>query len=181
VTLGILYVYAIGPFVNYSLLAIMCGILPVIWFILVLLVLPESPTYLWRSGKNKEAEDALVMLRGKDYDISGELQALQKELEEKKPNGKLKDMVKSRATLRAAFTVLGLLAFLSCSGINVVIFYAESIFACEHCIISPKASSIVIGILQVSTPMAATVFTAVDCTKTSPYWFFFSDVISYAS
>ncbi|KAL5241840.1 hypothetical protein ACI65C_009250 [Semiaphis heraclei] len=149
VTLGILYVYSIGPFVNYACLAIMCGILPVIWFVLVMLVLPESPTYLWRSGKKKEAEDALVMLRGKDYDITGELAALQKEVEEKKPNSKLKDLVKSRATLRAAFTVLGLLGFLSCSGINVVIFYAESIFQCENCIISPKASSVVIGILQV--------------------------------
>ncbi|CAI6366227.1 unnamed protein product [Macrosiphum euphorbiae] len=149
VTLGILYVYSIGPFVNYAWLAIMCGILPVIWFFLILIVLPESPTYLWRSGKNKEAEDALVMLRGKDYDISGELKALQKELEEKKPNSKLTELVKSRATLRAAFTVLGLLAFLSCSGINVVIFYAESIFKCDNCIISPKASSIVIGVLQV--------------------------------
>lgn len=168
-TLGILYVYSIGPFVNYAWLAIMCGILPVIWFFLILIVLPESPTYLWRSGKNKEAEDALVMLRGKDYDISGELKALQKELEEKKPNSKITELVKSRATLRAAFTVLGLLAFLSCSGINVVIFYAESIFKCENCIISPKASSIVIGALQVSTQMATTVFTAVICTKTSPY------------
>ncbi|XP_001946479.3 facilitated trehalose transporter Tret1-2 homolog [Acyrthosiphon pisum] len=149
VTLGILYVYSIGPFVNYAWLAIMCGILPVIWFILVLLVLPESPTYLWRSGKNKEAEDVLVMLRGKDYDISGELQALQKELEEKKPNGKLKDMVKSKATLRAAFTALGLFGFLSCSGINVVIFNAQTIFSSTGSIVSPKTSSIVIGILQV--------------------------------
>ncbi|XP_022172838.1 facilitated trehalose transporter Tret1-like [Myzus persicae] len=149
VTLGILYVYSIGPFVNYAGLAIMCGILPAIWFVLVLLVVPESPTYLWRSGKRKEAEDVLIILRGKDYDTSDELAALQKDLEEKKPNSKLSEMIKSKPTLRAAFTVLGLLGFLSCSGINVVIFYAESIFKGSNSMISPKACSIVIGVLQV--------------------------------
>lgn len=163
-TLGILYVYSIGPFVNYAGLAIMCGILPAIWFVLVLLVVPESPTYLWRSGKRKEAEDVLIILRGKDYDTSDELAALQKDLEEKKPNSKLSEMIKSKPTLRAAFTVLGLLGFLSCSGINVVIFYAESIFKGSNSMISPKACSIVIGVLQVSTQMA-TVFIAINCMK----------------
>ncbi|XP_025205117.1 facilitated trehalose transporter Tret1-2 homolog [Melanaphis sacchari] len=150
VTLGILYVYAIGPFVNYYWLAIMCGILPLIWFILVLFVMPESPMYLLKSGRKEDAEKSLMVLRGKDYDIASELDTLQEHINEaKKHTGNFKDMISSRATIRAAITVLGLLNFLSCSGINVLIFYAQSIFETSNCSVSPKVCSIIIGILQV--------------------------------
>ncbi|CAH1716649.1 unnamed protein product [Aphis gossypii] len=150
VTLGILYVYAIGPFVNYYSLAIMCGILPLIWFMLVLLVIPESPMYLLKRGRKEDAEKALVWLRGKDYDIASEMETLQLHIEEsKKHTGKFKDMISSRATIRAAITVLGLLNFLSCSGINVLIFYAQSIFETSNCSVSPKLCSVIIGVLQV--------------------------------
>lgn len=152
VTLGILYVYAIGPFVNYEGLAIMCGSLPVIWFVLVLIFVPESPMYLWRYGRKREAEDSLVLLRGRDYDVAAELDALQLQLEqEQKSNRTFKDLISSRATIRAAVIMLGLLMFLSCSGINVLIFYAESIFKYSNSSVSPKICPVIIGVLQVST------------------------------
>jgi len=151
VTLGILYVYAIGPFVSYEGLAILCGIIPVIMFVLVLLVAPETPTYLLRSGRRKEAEHSLVLLRGHEYDIAGELEELQQQLEEEqKRSSKFKDLISSRATVRASIAVMGLLSFLSFSGINVLIFYAESIFKSSSSSISPQVSSIIIGVLQVS-------------------------------
>lgn len=151
VTLGILYVYAIGPFVSYEGLAILCGIIPVIMFVLVILIAPETPTYLLRKGKRKEAERSLVLLRGHEYDIAGELEELQQQLEEEqKRSSNFKDLISSRATVRASIAVMGLLSFLSFSGINVLIFYAESIFKSSNSSISPQVSSIIIGILQVS-------------------------------
>ncbi|VVC44860.1 Hypothetical protein CINCED_3A012419 [Cinara cedri] len=151
VTLGILYVYAIGPFVSYEQLALLCGIIPVIMFFLVLLVAPETPTYLLRKGKKREAEQSLILLRGIDYDISGELEELQMQLEEEqKRSSNFRDLISSRATVRASIAVMGLLSFLSFSGINVLIFYAESIFKEGGSeIVSPKTSSIIIGVLQV--------------------------------
>jgi len=151
VTLGILYVYAIGPFVSYEGLAILCGIIPVIMFVLVLLVAPETPTYLLRSGKRKEAEHSLVLLRGHEYDIAGELEELQQQLEEEQNrSSNFRDLISSRATVRASIAVMGLLSFLSFSGINVLIFYAESIFkSSSSSSISPQVSSIIIGVLQV--------------------------------
>lgn len=146
--------YAIGPFVTYEQLAVLCGIIPVIMFVLVLLVAPETPTYLLRKGKRKEAEYSLVLLRGPDYDIAGELEELQQQLEEEqKRSSNFKDLISSRATVRASIAVMGLLSFLSFSGINVLIFYAESIFdksSGGNVLIPAKYCSIIIGILQVS-------------------------------
>ncbi|KAF0759294.1 facilitated trehalose transporter Tret1-2, partial [Aphis craccivora] len=185
VTLGILYVYAIGPFVNYYSLAIMCGILPLIWFALVLLVIPESPMYLMKRGRKEDAEKALVWLRGKDYDISSEIETLQVHIEEsKKHTGKFKDMISSRATIRAA-TVLGLLNFLSCSGINVLIFYAQSIFETSNCSVSPKFCSVIIGVLQVIFTFASSqlvdragrrvLLLISDCLGTLAYYFWLQE------
>lgn len=149
--MGILYVYAIGPWVSYEELAILCGIIPVIMFVLVILIAPETPTYLLRAGKRKEAERSLVLLRGHEYDIAGELEELQQQLEEEqKRSSNFKDLISSRATVRASIAVMGLLSFLSFSGINVLIFYAESIFKSSSSSISPQVSSIIIGLLQVS-------------------------------
>ncbi|XP_050535056.1 uncharacterized protein LOC126902078 [Daktulosphaira vitifoliae] len=150
VTLGILYVYCIGPFVTYEELSILCGIIPVIMFILVLLLAPETPTYLLRNGRRKEAEHSLLLLRGPEYDITGEIEELQQQLDEdQKRSSKLKDLISSRATVRASIAVMGLLSFLSFSGINVLIFYSESIFKRTNSSISPELSTIIIGLLQV--------------------------------
>lgn len=142
--------YAIGPFVTYDQLAILCGIIPVIMFVLVLLIAPETPTFLLRTGKRKEAEHSLILLRGHEYDIAGELEELQQQLEEEqKRSSSFGDLISSRATVRASIAVMGLLSFLSFSGINVLIFYSESIFNSSKSSISPKVSSIIIGVLQV--------------------------------
>lgn len=151
VTLGVLYVYAIGTFVSYDGLAVLCGIIPVIMFLLVIIVAPETPTYLLRSGNRKGAEHSLVLLRGHEYDIAGELEELQQQLEEEqKRSSKFGDLISSRATVRASIAMTGLLSFLSFSGINVLIFYAESIFKSSGSSISPQVCSIIIGVLQVS-------------------------------
>lgn len=144
--------YAIGPFVSYEDLAILCGIIPVIMFVLVLLVAPETPTFLLRNGRRNDAEQSLVLLRGHEYDIAGELDELQQQLEEEqKRSSNFKDLISSRATVRASIAVMGLLSFLSFSGINVLIFYAESIFEYGgSTYFTPSTSSIIIGVLQVS-------------------------------
>ncbi|CAH1708400.1 unnamed protein product [Aphis gossypii] len=58
VTLGILYVYAIGPFVNYYSLAIMCGILPLIWFVFGFIGdtrIAYVPIETWQEGRRRKS------------------------------------------------------------------------------------------------------------------------------
>lgn len=44
-TVGILFVYAIGPYVSWTTLSVLCAVFPVL-LIVAMLVVPESPTYL---------------------------------------------------------------------------------------------------------------------------------------
>lgn len=51
VTLGILYVYLIGPFVTYFTLNVCCLAVPIVFAVLFLIVAPETPLYLLRKNK----------------------------------------------------------------------------------------------------------------------------------
>lgn len=64
VTIGLLYAYAIGPFVSYVAFAIICAIPPVVFFG-CFFVMPESPYHLLKIGKREEAVQALAKLRKK--------------------------------------------------------------------------------------------------------------------
>lgn len=44
-TVGILFVYAIGPYVSWVLLSVMCAVFPAL-LIVAMFIVPESPTYL---------------------------------------------------------------------------------------------------------------------------------------
>lgn len=150
VTMGILYVYIIGSFVSYMTLNILCLIVPVVFLVLFLLAAPETPTYLLRRGRRKEAEQSLILLRGTEYDIYSELEELEQQInEEVKREQTFTALFSSRAVVRATIAVMGLLSFLSFSGINVVIFYAKQIFKAGNTDISPDLASIVLGLLQV--------------------------------
>ena len=64
VTIGLLYAYAIGPFVSYVAFAIVCAIPPVVFFG-CFFMMPESPYHLLKIGKREEAVQALAKLRKK--------------------------------------------------------------------------------------------------------------------
>lgn len=107
----------------------------------------------------KEAERSLILLRGEEYDIYTELEETQEQIdEEKKRKQSFRVLFTSRAVVRATIAVMGLLSFLSFSGINVVILYAEEIFAAggpktsdenSKGPITETISSMIIGIMQV--------------------------------
>jgi predicted MFS family arabinose efflux permease len=138
--------------VSYQTLNICCGIVPVLFLIIFMVVAPETPLFLLRQNRRKEAERSLILLRGEEYDIYTELEETQEQIdEEKKRKQSFRVLFTSRAVVRATIAVMGLLSFLSFSGINVVIFYAEEIFDAsgDKPIISPTIATMIIGIMQV--------------------------------
>ena len=56
--------YIVGAFVEWYVLSWVCGCLPVI-FMLLTIMMPESPTWLLANGREEEARQALQCLRGK--------------------------------------------------------------------------------------------------------------------
>jgi len=63
--LGISYVYLIGTFTPWHILAYICSIVP-FFAILGVAVIPESPVWLLTKGRIEEAEDASKWLNGED-------------------------------------------------------------------------------------------------------------------
>lgn len=63
VNLGTLLIFIIGNVVSYDLVSKLNLALPIV-FSIVFLLFPETPYYLLKCGKNKEAENALKFLCG---------------------------------------------------------------------------------------------------------------------
>lgn len=61
---GVLYVYAIGPYVSFYALQYACLAVQVL-FAVAFFFMPESPYYYIAKDKKKEAIDSLKFLRGK--------------------------------------------------------------------------------------------------------------------
>lgn len=58
---GTFLVLCTGPFISFKALAVVCGCIPLIAFILFC-YLPESPYYLVKIGKMDEARESLIRL-----------------------------------------------------------------------------------------------------------------------
>uniref|UniRef100_A0A8D8UHA4 Facilitated trehalose transporter Tret1-2 homolog n=1 Tax=Cacopsylla melanoneura TaxID=428564 RepID=A0A8D8UHA4_9HEMI len=149
---GILYTYVIGSiYEDYTFICLACLIIPVLNLIIFLIVAPETPVYLLSRKRRKDAEKSLIILRGPDYDIQGELDELQKELDiQSQKKTSLVELYSNKATVKATIVIVGLLCFLSFSGINVVIFYLKRILkATGSKTITPNNGQNIVGLIQV--------------------------------
>lgn len=149
---GILYTYVIGSqYEDYTFICLACLIIPVLNLIIFLIVAPETPVYLLSKKRRKDAEKSLRILRGPNYDIHGELDELQKDLDiQAQKKTSLAELYSNKATVKATIVIVGLLCFLSFSGINVVIFYLKRILiASGSKTITPNNGQNIVGLIQV--------------------------------
>lgn len=149
---GILYVYAIGPFVSYLALQWCCLAVPVV-FDVCFFFMPESPYYLAGKGRKMEALKSLQFLRGQSADgAQDEMAAIQAGVEESMANkGSVADIIKNPGNRKALFISAGLLVFQQFSGINVVLFNSQSIFESAGTGLDPAIATIIVGIVQVAS------------------------------
>lgn len=128
IVMGILFSYIVGSFVNVFWLSVVSGSIPLI-FGAVFYFMPESPTYLVEKGKNQEAVKALKWLRGQQYDPTREVDDLISDLLDKKDHTiSYWEILRRKANIKALIIGLGLMFFTKMSGINIIVFYATSIF-----------------------------------------------------
>ncbi|CAA9998082.1 unnamed protein product [Nesidiocoris tenuis] len=116
--LGALYVSLIS-FFSYQTMTLLCIVSPVILFI-GFLCIPESPYFYLMHGKRKEAEEAIIWLRGechpKDLDTMEE--AVKEQL---KKRGTFKEIV-SKASNRKGFFLVEVFKFCSASSATLMLF-----------------------------------------------------------
>lgn len=147
---GILYVYAIGPYVSYMALQWACIVLPLV-FAVCFFFMPESPYYYASKGQKSETIKALQFLRGQSAAaVQAEAEDIQKAMDEARENkGTMLDVFKNAGNRKALIISAGLISFQQLSGINVVLFNSQTIFKNANTGLDPAQATIIVGVVQV--------------------------------
>ncbi|KAG6460778.1 hypothetical protein O3G_MSEX012210 [Manduca sexta] len=149
ITVGILFAYAVGSYTSVFVFNILCLLIPII-FGVVFFFMPESPNYLVVKNRNDEAREALVRLRGSQYDVDYELDKLKQKAEEARNNPvSYMNAITKKNAIKAIVICYSLMLCQQLSGINAVIFNTSTIFGAAGAAISASISTIVIGVIQV--------------------------------
>lgn len=150
ITFGLLFSYAVGPFVSYTVFWILCALMPIIFFA-AFVTMPETPFYLLKVGKKQEALASLARLRGKSVNsVQKECDEIQVEVDETLRNvATIADVFKVKANFRATLYTSLLAGFQQLSGINVVLFYMQDIFISAGTTIPTSVATIIVGVVQV--------------------------------
>ncbi|KAM3959838.1 facilitated trehalose transporter Tret1 [Aphomia sociella] len=147
-TVGILFTFVVGGWTHWRTLSIISAVLPPL-LVIVFWWMPETPQYLLAKNRRRDAEKALRWLRGPDADLSGELEDMQKEVDDASRQRAGILSIFSHRTSRMAFICsLGLMFFQQFSGINAVIFYTNNIFQSAGSDIQPVIATIIVGVVQ---------------------------------
>ncbi|XP_009352178.2 sugar transporter ERD6-like 16 isoform X2 [Pyrus x bretschneideri] len=144
---GLSVSFVIGTIISWETLAL-TGIIPCIFLLVGLCFVPESPRWLAKIGREKEFQVALQRLRGKDADISDEMDEIQEYIatQQSLPKAKMLDLFQ-RKYIRAVIIGVGLMVFQQFGGINGIGFYASQTF--EEAGISSKIGTIAYACVQV--------------------------------
>ncbi len=162
ITIGIL-----GAFISDTLLGygghwrMMLGIIsiPALIMFIGILFLPESPRWLLLTGKKSDSERVLLKLRGNESDVKKELKEISEALaEDSKDSGWA--MLKNPNFKRAVTLGIALQLFQQFTGINVVMYYAPTIFkqagfASDH---QQMWGTVLIGLINVLATFIAIAF-----------------------
>lgn len=126
-TFGILVIHVLGTFCTWHTSALICSSFPLLIFIL-LLSIPETPSWLMSQKRFKEAKESLMWLNGINYLKEFE------ELKTKHDNSdkkvvKIWDSIQKKEFLRPFLIVCGSFMIMQASGIYVVTFYTVRIMS----------------------------------------------------
>ncbi|RZC34873.1 Sugar tr and/or MFS 1 domain containing protein, partial [Asbolus verrucosus] len=151
ITLGLLFAYAVGPFLtikNFCLISVV----PLLLFIAIFsLWIPETPQFLASGNNQKSLEASLLKLRKKSFgqvqkEAADILKSVQEENDKK---GGVKDLIRSKGLRKGLIISVGLITLQQFSGINAVLCYMQTIFEAAGAGLAPEISTIIIGVVQV--------------------------------
>ncbi|XP_037039480.1 facilitated trehalose transporter Tret1-like isoform X3 [Bradysia coprophila] len=148
-TIGLVFVNAFGHHLAYS---IFCAFLP-IGFVVALIYMPESPTYLVNQGRSNDATKAIKFFHGNVYECSSVVTKLENRREIEINRAPIWKGIKQLVASKAFIISSGLMFFQQMSGINAVISYTEFIVNTAHGNINIDA--VIISIVHVIVTFAA--------------------------
>ena len=147
VTLGILYVAGVGSGTSWRWLGVSCIASIGVW-IVMMLIIPESPTHLLHQRDFEGGRQAMQFLRGSIY-VETELAEIQDAIEEAAfKSATLKDLKKPE-NYKPLLIALLLMFGQQFSGINAVIFNSVTIFEAAKTPMNSYLENIVLAVIQV--------------------------------
>ncbi|NWU98037.1 GTR8 protein, partial [Upupa epops] len=144
VVTGILGAYIAGITLQWRWLAVLCCF-PSCIMLLFMSFMPETPRFLLNQNKHSEAIASLRFLRGPHVDHERECRQIEASVQEQGLN--LSEF-KNPSIYRPLITGVALMFFQQVTGINAVMFYAESIFEDAN-FKDSRMASVVVGSIQV--------------------------------
>ncbi|XP_067009774.2 facilitated trehalose transporter Tret1-like [Anabrus simplex] len=152
VNTGLLFAYIIGGFFPYQIVSFINIPVPCV-FLAIFYFLPETPIYLMRKGKQTEAAKSLQWFRGKDADITQEMEKL-KEINnsinsEDSNSASFKELFASKRNFRAFSMGMILFCNQQLCGYFGILNYTVTIFQESGSDLSPNVSSIIVGVMLV--------------------------------
>ncbi|EFA10574.1 Facilitated trehalose transporter Tret1-2 homolog-like Protein [Tribolium castaneum] len=159
ITVGVLVGYILGTTIeSFQYLALVSSVFPLL-FVSGFAFMPETPAYLYATGRIDAARKSLIFFRGRDYNLlDEELQKIAEDIKESTANKpKLSDLIRNRVTLNGLVVSLGLMAFQQLSGVNAVLFYAGNIFAETGNSMGADTCAVLVGAVQVIATLLSTV------------------------
>nr|UFI08027.1 sugar transporter 1 [Laodelphax striatellus] len=155
-TIGITTAYILGSLLPIFWMTLACGIIPIV-LALATLIVPETPTCYLKKFRVDEARKALQRFRGSHYDVEPELMLLKANLDQMEAERvPFTQAFVTRPAKRGLVVGLGVMFFQQFSGVNAVIFYAESIFKAAGSSMSPSLQTIIVGLIMVVMTWVAT-------------------------
>nr|AHF27419.1 putative sugar transporter 5 [Phaedon cochleariae] len=147
---GLFFAYCVGPYTSVMVFNLILAVFAIIFLPTFYFLSPETPQYFISKGKYKEARESMQKIRGSTVNVDYELDAIQKKSKED-GKGNIMDIYRSKALTKALGISVGLVFFQQFSGINAVLFYAQTIFKKAGTSIKPEICSIIIGGVQFGT------------------------------
>lgn len=146
VVLGIMGVYLAGLVLDWRWLAV-CSSIPPTLMLLVMCCMPETPRFLLSRGRRQEAEEALRFLRGPHAPVEWESACIEEAAQDQGSGFELSDL-RDPGVLKPLLLGVFLMVFQQMTGINAIMFYAESIFQQAH-FQNGDLGSVLVGVVQV--------------------------------
>lgn len=153
VVIGIMGSYLVGLFLDWRWLAICCSIPPALMMVFMGFM-PETPRFLLSQSKRREAEEALRFLRGPDAPAGWECARIEEASDEQGVSLRMADL-RDPGVYKPLGVGVTMMLFQQLTGINAIMFYAETIFTDAHFKSSDVATVIVAATQVLFTALAA--------------------------
>lgn len=137
--------YLIGPYMSIKMFNLVLLALPVSFFVIFLVIAPETPYFLVKHNQKEKAEELLRRLRHQDEEyVKKELEDIVK-LTSSEVKAQWSDLIATKSAKRALFISVTLIISNQLCGINALLFYLQPIFEATGSEIRADLASIIVG------------------------------------